>query len=115
LSNLLDNALRFSPDRGTITIATRTTTDRTELTVADRGAGIPPQHLPHICDRFYRVDSSRSSQGAGLGLALVKSIAELHGGSVAIASELNSGTTVTLSFPAKRADWQISPPAKSTT
>jgi two-component system, OmpR family, heavy metal sensor histidine kinase CusS len=115
LSNLLDNALRFSPDRGTITIATRTTTDRTELTVADRGAGIPPQHLPHICDRFYRVDSSRSSQGAGLGLALVKSIAELHGGSVAIASELNRGTTVTLSFPAKRADWQISPPAKSTT
>jgi len=115
LSNLLDNALRFSPDRGTITIATRTTADRTELTVADTGEGIPPQHLPHICDRFYRVDSSRSSQGAGLGLALVKSIAELHGGSVAIASELNRGTTVTLSFPAKKADWQTSPPAKSTT
>ena len=114
LSNLLDNALRFTPDRGTITIATRTTADRTELTVADTGEGIPPQHLPHICDRFYRVDSSRSSQGAGLGLALVKSVAELHGGSAAIASELNRGTTVTLSFPTKKPDWQISPPAKST-
>lgn len=111
LSNLLDNALRFTPNGGNVTIATRTATGRTELTVADTGAGIPPQHLPHICDRFYRVDSSRSSQGAGLGLALVKSIAELHGGSVAVASELNRGTTVTLSFPAKKADWETPPPA----
>jgi two-component system heavy metal sensor histidine kinase CusS len=114
LSNLLDNALRFTPDGGKIIIATRATTDRTELTVADTGAGIPPQDLPHVCDRFYRADSSRSSQGAGLGLALVKSIAELHGGSVAIASELNRGTTVTLSFPAKKANWQTPQPASST-
>ena len=99
LSNLLDNALRFTPDKGKITITTRTAADRTELVVEDTGAGIPAQHLPHICDRFYRVDSSRTSQGAGLGLALVKSIAELHGGSVTVASEINCGTTVTLYLP----------------
>ena len=101
LSNLLDNALRFTPDRGSITIATQTRKDATELTVTDTGSGIPPQHLPHIFDRFYRVDSSRSSHGAGLGLALVKSITDLHGGSVAVASEVNRGTSVTLTFPAK--------------
>src|SRR5207302_5835424 len=101
LSNLLDNALRFTPDGGKITIATKTKTDRTELAVEDTGCGIPPQHLPHVCDRFYRVDSSRSSEGTGLGLALVKSITDLHGGTVAVASEVNRGTTVTLTFPAK--------------
>jgi two-component system heavy metal sensor histidine kinase CusS len=104
LSNLLDNALRFTPDGGKVTIATETKPDRTELAVEDTGCGIPSHHLPHICDRFYQVDSSRSSQGTGLGLALVKSITDLHGGSVAVASEVNRGTTVTLTFPAKMAD-----------
>ena len=101
LSNLLDNALRFTPDGGKITIATEIKPDRTELAVEDTGCGIPPQHLPHLCDRFYRVDLSRSSQGTGLGLALVKSIIDLHGGSVAVASEVDHGTTVTLTFPAR--------------
>jgi two-component system heavy metal sensor histidine kinase CusS len=101
LSNLLDNSLRFTPDGGKITIATETKPDCTELAVEDTGCGIPPQHLPHVCDRFYRVDSSRSSQGTGLGLALVKSITDLHRGSVAVASEVNRGTTVTLTFPVR--------------
>ncbi len=101
LSNLLDNALRFTPDGGKITIATEIKPDRTELAIEDTGCGIPPQHLPRILDRFYRADSSRSSQGTGLGLALVKSITNLHGGSVEVASEVNRGTTVTLTFPAK--------------
>ena len=104
LSNLLDNALRFTPDGGKITIATETKPDRTELAIEDTGCGIPPQHLPRIFDRFYRADSSRSSQGTGLGLALVKSITDLHGGSVEVASEVNRGTTVTLTFPAKAMD-----------
>ena len=104
LSNLLDNALRFTPDGGKITIATETKPDRTELAIEDTGCGIPPQHLPRIFDRFYRADSSRSSQGTGLGLALVKSITNLHGGSVEVASEVNRGTTVTLTFPAKPMD-----------
>jgi len=104
LSNLLDNALRFTADGGKITITTETKPDRTELAIKDTGCGVPPQHLPRIFDRFYRADSSRSSQGTGLGLALVKSITDLHGGSVGVASEVNRGTTVTLTFPAKPMD-----------
>jgi two-component system heavy metal sensor histidine kinase CusS len=68
--------------------------------VSDNGCGIAAEHLPRVFDRFYRAESSRSSDGAGLGLALVKSIAELHGGSATIQSELNHGTTVVLRFPA---------------
>src|SRR5438093_1333329 len=102
LSNLLDNALRFTPDGGKITIATETKPDRTELALEDTGCGIPPQHLAHVCDRFYRVDSSRSSKGTGLGLALVKSITDLHAGSVAVASKVDRGTTVTLTFPGEK-------------
>jgi two-component system, OmpR family, heavy metal sensor histidine kinase CusS len=101
LSNLLDNALRFTPDRGKITIRSHSKNGRTELTVEDTGCGIAPHHLLRIFDRFYRVDSSRSSKGTGLGLALVKSITDLHGGSATATSELNCGTTVTLIFPAK--------------
>jgi two-component system, OmpR family, heavy metal sensor histidine kinase CusS len=112
LSNLLDNALRFTPDGGKITIATETKPDRTELAVEDTGCGIPPQHLPHVFDRFYRTDSSRSSQGTGLGLALVKSITDLHGGSVEVASEVNRGTTMTLTFPAKPMDDSVSGPIR---
>ena len=74
-----------------------------ELAVEDTGCGIPSQHLPHVCDRFYRIDSSRSSGGTGLGLALVKSIIDLHGGSVTVASEVDHGTTVTLTFPGEGA------------
>ena len=101
LSNLLDNALRFTPDRGKITIRSRSRNDRTELAVEDTGCGIAPHHLSRIFDRFYRVDSSRSSKGTGLGLALVKSITDLHGGSATATSELNRGTTITLTFPAQ--------------
>src|SRR5438477_825993 len=112
LSNLLDNALRFTPEGGKFTIATEIKPDRIELAVEDTGCGIPPQHLPHVCDRFYRVDSSRSSQGTGLGLALVKSITDLHGGSVAVASEVDRGTTVTLTFPGRAADDLVGAPTR---
>jgi two-component system heavy metal sensor histidine kinase CusS len=101
LGNLLDNALRFTADRGKVAIRTQSANGQMELEVEDTGCGIAPQHLPRIFDRFYRVDSSRSSKGTGLGLALVKSIADLHGGSAAATSELGRGTVVTLVFPAK--------------
>ncbi len=99
LSNLLENALRFTPDRGTITIAIEPSAAAMEIVVRDSGAGIAPEHLPRVFDRFYRADSSRSAEGTGLGLALVKSIAELHGGTVGLASEVGRGTSVTLRFP----------------
>jgi two-component system heavy metal sensor histidine kinase CusS len=102
VSNLVDNALRFTPDGGTIQISITVKTAHSEVTVSDNGCGIAPEHLPRVFDRFYRVDSSRSSDGAGLGLALVKSIVDLHGGSAKIESEANRGTTGTVTFPNKR-------------
>lgn len=99
IGNLVENALRFTPDGGTIEIAIATEANTTKVSVRDNGSGISPEHLPHVFDRFYRVEAARSSEGTGLGLALVKSIAELHGGTVAIVSEPGRGTTVTLRFP----------------
>jgi two-component system heavy metal sensor histidine kinase CusS len=99
VGNLLENALRFTPEHGSIRIAVAKHNSNFQVTVSDNGCGIAPEHLPRVFDRFYRAESSRSSDGAGLGLALVKSIVELHGGSAAIQSELNHGTTVVLRFP----------------
>jgi two-component system heavy metal sensor histidine kinase CusS len=99
VSNLVDNAVRFTPDGGKIVIALAINQDSTEITVTDTGCGVAAEHLPRMFDRFYRADSSRSSEGTGLGLALVKSIADLHGGSIAVVSEVGQGTVVTLRFP----------------
>jgi len=101
VGNLVENALRFTPDRGSIRISIAATEHATEISVTDSGSGIGPEHLPRVFDRFYRADPSRSSAGTGLGLALVKSIVDLHGGSATIASQLGRGTSVTLIFPAK--------------
>ncbi|MEY2555543.1 MAG: two-component system, OmpR family, heavy metal sensor histidine kinase CusS [Verrucomicrobiota bacterium] len=99
VGNLIDNALRFTTDGGNIHILIGTRGGRTEVSVRDTGSGIAPEHLPRVFDRFYRGDASRSSAGTGLGLALVKSIVDLHGGSARIESELGRETTVTLTFP----------------
>ena len=100
INNLLDNAVRFTPDGGAITASISSDGTNTTIRVSDNGCGIESQHLPRVFDRFYRADQSRSSRGTGLGLALVKSIVDLHGGSAAIQSEPDRGTTVTLIFPA---------------
>src|SRR5205807_2369429 len=99
VSNLIDNALRFTPDGGKVQISIGSRDDHTEVFVRDTGSGIAPEHLPRVFDRFYRGDASRSSAGTGLGLALVKSIVDLHGGSASVESELGRGTTVLLTFP----------------
>jgi len=99
LGNLLDNALRFTPENGSIQISLSEHDADLEVAVSDNGCGIAPEHLPRVFDRFYRAESSRGSDGAGLGLALVKSIVELHGGSATIHSNLGHGTTVKLIFP----------------
>jgi two-component system heavy metal sensor histidine kinase CusS len=99
VANLLDNALRFTPENGSIQIALSKHDARFEVAVSDNGSGIAPQHLPRVFDRFYRAESSRGSDGAGLGLALVKSIVDLHSGSATIESEIGRGTTVKLTFP----------------
>jgi two-component system heavy metal sensor histidine kinase CusS len=99
VGNLVDNALRFTPDNGSIQIALAERATDFEVAVSDNGSGIAPEHLPRVFDRFYRAESSRSSDGAGLGLALVKSIVDLHGGTARIQSEIGRGTIVSLTFP----------------
>jgi two-component system heavy metal sensor histidine kinase CusS len=99
VSNLIENALHHTPEKGTIVISLASRGAQSEVSVKDTGSGIAPEHLPRVFDRFYRADSARSSEGLGLGLALVKSITDLHGGSATIESEVGRGTTVTLTFP----------------
>ena len=99
VGNLLDNALRFTATHGSIRVAVSKHNGDFEVTVSDNGSGIGAEHLPRVFDRFYRAESSRSSDGAGLGLALVKSIVELHGGSAVIESNVGRGTTVKMIFP----------------
>ena len=99
VSNLMDNAMRFTADGGAIEVTIAVRTADSQVTVRDNGSGIAAEHLPRVFDRFYRADRSRSTTGAGLGLALVKSIVDLHGGSVIIDSEVDRGTKVTLVFP----------------
>jgi len=99
--NLLVNALTQTPAGGSIEVAGRALDRTVEITVRDEGPGIPPEHLPHIFERFYRADPSRqrSTGGAGLGLAIVKSLVEAHGGEIRAASEPGRGATFTLAFP----------------
>jgi len=101
VSNLVENALRFTPAGGTTQISVATGPTHSQISVKDSGCGIAPEHLPRVFDRFYRADSARSSQGSGLGLALVKSIMDLHGGAAVVESEVGHGTTMTLTFPSK--------------
>jgi two-component system heavy metal sensor histidine kinase CusS len=98
-TNLVDNALRFTPDGGKIEISIKNRGAHSELTVHDDGCGISADDLPRIFDRFFRGDRARSSAGTGLGLSLVKTIAELHGGVVGAKSEINCGTSLTITFP----------------
>jgi two-component system OmpR family sensor kinase len=101
LLNLLDNARRYTPVEGRITVSARREGERLLLTVSDNGAGIAPEHLPHLGERFYRAEASRarSEGGTGLGLSICRSIAEAHGGTLAIESGVGVGTSVTVSLP----------------
>ena len=99
VSNLVENALRFTPEGDTIAISIVKHFSHCEISVRDNGCGMAAVHVPWVFDRFYRADSSRSSPGTGLGLALVKSITDLHDGSARVDSEVNRGTIVTLTFP----------------
>lgn len=103
VSNLLANALKFTPPGGRVVLAAGHAADgAAEIRVRDTGSGIPPEQLPRIFDRFYQGSKSRdqTSQGAGLGLAIVQSIMRLHKGRAEVSSEPGRGTTVLLSFPA---------------
>jgi signal transduction histidine kinase len=101
LLNLVENAVRYTGEGGLITIETTPRDDGVEVIVRDTGAGIPPEHLARIFERFYRADSGRSreSGGTGLGLAIVKHLVEAHGGWVGAESTVGSGTEIRAFFP----------------
>ncbi len=107
--NLVENALRYTPPGGKITLAVHDHGSVAEIVVADTGIGIPPEHLPRIFERFYRVDRARSrAEGSsGLGLAIVKQIAEAHGGQVRVRSEPGKGSIFSIVLPTMRARHQI--------
>lgn len=105
LENLIENALRYTMAGGTITIAVTVYVQAVRVQVTDTGSGIPAEDLPHIFERFYRVEKSRqnSGSGAGLGLAIAKRILELHGSSIAVTSVVNKGTTFSFDLAVAKA------------
>ena len=99
-ANLLDNAVKYTPAGGRVTVAVLSEGSRGVLRVTDTGPGIPPAELPHVWERLFRGDVSRAERGLGLGLSLVKAIVEAHGGIVTVQSELGHGSTFTVALNA---------------
>ena len=103
LVNLLDNAIKYIPEKGTITVSATDTGSMVKVAVNDTGVGIPPKDLPRLFERFYRVDTARSREqgGTGLGLSIVKHIVQIHGGTISVESSHGKGST--FSFTLKKA------------
>jgi signal transduction histidine kinase len=101
LVNLVDNGLKYTPAGGTVTVAVGQTPAGALVRVADTGVGIAPAHLPHLFERFYRVDQARARAegGAGLGLAISQWLARAHGGEITVESRPGRGTTFTVRVP----------------
>ena len=101
IDNILNNAIKYSPDGGKITVTMKTTDDQMILSISDQGLGIPKEDLPKIFDRFYRVDKARSRAqgGTGLGLAIAKEIVKQHNGFIWAKSEYGKGSTFTIVLP----------------
>ena len=102
LFNLVDNAVRFTPDGGHVTVSARRRNGSVEVVVADTGAGIPSEHLPRLFERFYRADPARArgDGGTGIGLAIARSVVEAHGGQIRAESEPGRGSVFTFDLPA---------------
>ena len=111
LENLVGNAIRYTEEKGKITLSARMEGNSILLSIADRGMGIPEEDLPRIYDPFYRGTNSRREQGFGLGLTTVKSIIESHGWTLLVASEVGIGTTFTVRLPAESAPAASAPRA----
>jgi len=103
LSNLLDNAIRFTPASGTVDVRAIAAGEKVILTVSDTGVGISPRDLDHVFDRFFKADPARTHgsgiRSGGLGLSICRSIAESCGGTIGIVSRVGEGTTVTVRLP----------------
>ena len=103
--NLLDNAIKYTPSGGTVSISTEKQNQHLCVHIQDTGPGIPPEHLPHLFDRFYRVEQDRTyaqpgeqGSGAGLGLAIAQEIAKAHGGEIIVVSTPPDGAAFTVRF-----------------
>ena len=103
LTNLIDNAIKFNREAGSVTVTASADRDRKFIYVSDTGDGIVPENLQRIFERFYRIDRGRTREvgGTGLGLAIVKHLARLHGGDVSASSTLGRGTTFSIELPSK--------------
>ncbi|HEV8002496.1 MAG TPA: HAMP domain-containing sensor histidine kinase, partial [Planctomycetaceae bacterium] len=99
LGNLLDNALTYTDRGGKITLGARANGDTVTLSVADTGVGIPPESLPHVFEKFFRVPSQSKGVGTGLGLAIVQEIVAAHGGTITCESTPGKGTTFRMTLP----------------
>jgi two-component system phosphate regulon sensor histidine kinase PhoR len=100
--NLVANAVQYTPSGGRVTLSLRLVGEWTHISVTDTGPGIPAEEIPHLFERFYRVDRSRarkSRTGAGLGLSIAYWIAHSHGGRIEVASEMGKGTTFSVWLP----------------
>ncbi|MDD9914437.1 MAG: HAMP domain-containing sensor histidine kinase, partial [Rhodospirillaceae bacterium] len=97
--NLITNAVQYTPEGGTITVSARRNDDYLAIAVADTGAGIPEEEVGRIFNKFERGDQSSRESGAGLGLALVKSLIELHGGEIHVESQVDKGATIECRLP----------------
>jgi two-component system OmpR family sensor kinase len=109
-SILLDNALKYTPDGGSVTVRVEEEDDGVALAVSDTGVGIPEDQLPLVFERFFRADAARAEEGAGLGLSIARQIAEAHGGTVRARSKVGVGSTFVLLLPRQKPD----PPTRET-
>lgn len=111
LGNLVSNALRHTPADGTVTVTARQTGDLAVLTVEDTGGGIALEDLPHVFERFWRAEKSRSGHtgGSGLGLSIVRQFVEAHGGTVTADSEPGTGAVFTIRLPRGQEPDSLSP------
>jgi signal transduction histidine kinase len=104
LQNVAANAIRHTPDGGSVALRAEPAGDRVRISVTDSGPGIPPEHLPHIFDRFYKADAARAGttipSGSGLGLSIVRAIVHQHGGEVSADNLPGGGAVFTLLLPA---------------
>jgi signal transduction histidine kinase len=99
-ANLLDNAIRYTPPGGAVSVSVQgDKRPHVAVSVRDTGVGISPDDLPHIFERFYRCDQSRSQAGIGLGLSLARAVAQAHGGDITVTSSPNEGSTFTVRLP----------------
>jgi two-component system NtrC family sensor kinase len=113
INNLIDNAIKFTPENGRVTVSTHLEENQVLLLVSDTGVGIPPPEQPYIFNKFYRASNVEDGTGSGLGLSIVKSIVEVHGGRIWVESTVGEGSTFTVVLPIAQATLGDTPDASA--